>query len=338
MSETTEKLLNPLGPLPEKPGAISDGTYYIIDEPALACSGTHLKSIVCIHGIGGSHTQFNSMTSALVDAGFRVIRYDLIGRGYSKFPEDKCFNGAAHVKQLRTLIESQNLQNKKISLLAHSMGGAIASLYVEQYHSEIESVVLLAPAGLMQPGPIPLIRSCCSCFGVFIKAILRNSQEKAWRSDFVLRDAKAVELQEKCIEDLQSIYAEAPTTFEAFWQSVLQFPLYGLDSSVARIATFSHIPVLILWGDCDTAVPYSPSFNRWKTLLDARLTIEGGASMRYITYTGLGHGFFIENPDTTNKDVLLFLREVLLMEEEARASELSDKNQLAAVVVESSEV
>lgn len=340
--ETTEKkaLLNPLTPSPDRLGVKSGGTYYIIDEPVPLCTGNQSKSIVCIHGIGGSHTQFSDATLALVDAGFRVIRYDLIGRGYSDFPEDNCFDDVAHVKQLRRLIESQNLQNKKISLLAHSMGGAIATLYVEQYHSEIESVVLLAPAGLMQPGPISLIRSCCGCFGTFIKAILKNTQEKAWRSDFVLRDAKAVELQEKSIEDLRSIHAEAPSTFEAFWQSVLQFPLYGLDNSVARMATFSDIPVLIVWGDRDTAVPYSPSFNRWKTLLDARLPIEGGASVRYITYNGLGHGFFIENPDVTNKDLLQFFRDVLLKEEETGVStpELTENNPISTVVVHSSEV
>ena len=305
MSEAVEDILVAVK---SPDGTVFDGTHYVIDEPSRPIA----KSIVCIHGIGGNHAQFSNIVPVLVDAGFRVIRYDLIGRGYSAFPEDNRFDGAAHVRQLRRLMEFLNLHNEQYSIIAHSMGGAIAALYVEQYYKEIDSLVLLAPAGLLQPGLIPLVRSCSGCFTSLVKVILRRSQEKAWRADFTLSDSKAVELQEKSIENLRSIFARTPTTFEAFWQSVLQFPLYGLDHCVARIAAFSDIPVLVMWGDRDSAVTYSPNFNSWKELLDIRLTVEGGSSVRYITYHGLGHGFFVENPDTTSEDLMTFFREELL--------------------------
>jgi pimeloyl-ACP methyl ester carboxylesterase len=297
---------------PDTPGSVSDGTHYIINEPNLLSKAAQPKTIVCIHGIGGNHAQFDNVVPALVSSGFRVVRYDLIGRGYSAFPEDNRFDGAAHVRQLRRLIEFLNLHTQQYSIIAHSMGGAIAALYVEQYHKEIEYLVLLAPAGLIQPGLIPLVRSCCGCFTAIVKSMLRSSQEKAWRSDFTLSDSKAVELQEKSIENLRSIFARAPSTFEAFWQSVLQFPLYGLDHCVARIATFSELPVLLMWGERDSAVTYSPNFARWKEILDTRLAEEGCASVRYITYHDLGHGFFVESPDRTSEDLVSFFREELL--------------------------
>lgn len=92
----------PVSPLPadvedEQKGEILAGTHYILEGPA---SG---KLVVCVPGLGGPHWYFDEIAPFLLQAGFRVLRYDLVGRGHSK-PASRtrrpsCFcNGVAREK------------------------------------------------------------------------------------------------------------------------------------------------------------------------------------------------------------------------------------------------
>ena len=92
-----------------------NGTFYKLRGPedGLLC--------VCIHGIGSTSHHFQLLAPVLVAAGFRVLAYDLIGRGYSPAPQDCRYDWQAHAAQLELLLIDIQLDNAPHIVIAHSM-------------------------------------------------------------------------------------------------------------------------------------------------------------------------------------------------------------------------
>ena len=42
--------------------------------------------------------------------------------------------------------------------------------------------------------------------------------------------------------------ANNPHQLEASWQSIMQFPLYGIDNSVEKVASQSKLPIHLIFG------------------------------------------------------------------------------------------
>jgi len=64
----------------DQKGEMLAGTHYILKGPATG------KLVVCVPGLGGPHWYFDELVPFLLQAGFRVLRYDLVGRGHSEPP------------------------------------------------------------------------------------------------------------------------------------------------------------------------------------------------------------------------------------------------------------
>ena len=137
---------------------------------------------VCIHGIGAYSFHFDGFVKQLNLIGYDVLRYDLLGRGHSEYPEDGKFDANAHLQQLFQLLQERSLTERKLTLIGHSMGGALAMLFTNTYKYElfINRVILLAPAGLMDPGPLPLLRRG-GCIKSLARKMLSGGQEAEWR-------------------------------------------------------------------------------------------------------------------------------------------------------------
>jgi pimeloyl-ACP methyl ester carboxylesterase len=142
-------------------GESYEGTNYIYERAAateIKQEGGTTKTVVCVHGIGSFGGDFEGTCKHMKALGYDVLRYDLIGRGFSAFPADGMFGAAAHVAQLRNLIVHLGLSTQardghnKYHMVGHSMGGALVALYASEYTDEIESITLLSPAGLMDLG------------------------------------------------------------------------------------------------------------------------------------------------------------------------------------------
>ena len=288
-------------------GSCFGDTYYIL-TPNLS---PDKEVVVLIHGIGSYSFQFELMSHYLETQGYCVLRYDLLGRGYSKFPTSgtddgsSIFGASGHVSQLRDLLIHLGITNRHYNIIAHSMGGALAALYIEQYPSEVSALVLLSPAGLMDCGIFKFLK-CCKCLHGLVKTSLRRTQEKAWRQDFYEHAGDSLQLENDFVAKLQTRSREQPTVFDAFWESVLHFPLYGLEPVVASLTARHDMRVLLAWAAADTSVPYQPCFFRWR---DPFLTARHPHFQCHV-YEGAAHGFFVEKSDRVHADILKFLRTV----------------------------
>ncbi|KAJ7806889.1 Alpha/Beta hydrolase protein [Mycena olivaceomarginata] len=104
------------------------------------------KKIVLVHGISIPSFAFARLAPILAAAGYRVLIYDLYGRGYSDAPQDTAYDPQLYVVQLALLL--QHLQWTRVRLIGFSMGGAIAASFVAAFPALVEpDVVLIASAG-----------------------------------------------------------------------------------------------------------------------------------------------------------------------------------------------
>ncbi len=283
------------------PGQIVDGTHFKVLGPA----DSH-EIVCCVHGVGSYHSVFDQLAEHLAAANFKVILYDLIGRGHSANHTSEKFGADEHLEQLRHLLIDTLAIKIPIHIIAHSMGGALSALYVSKYPNEIKSVTFLAPAGLMNSGPLPLIRNV-SCVAGIAKSILSPpaKQQQNWRNDFYNHTGSYLEAENAMVHRMTQMYTNNEGAFNAFWQCVLQFPLYGLDEEVQSVAQHEHISVFLLWGKDDVAVPLEPSFTRWTTHLKG-----GKCKLTSKVIERAGHGFLLEYPEQTHSDILSFLQSV----------------------------
>lgn len=99
------------------------------------------KPVIFIHGgPSGNATLFEGTTAQnLADQGFYVIAYDRRGEGRSVDPDAK-FTYEEAFQDLNFIIKKYNL--KKATLLAHSFGGLVATLYTEKYPQNVDALIL----------------------------------------------------------------------------------------------------------------------------------------------------------------------------------------------------
>lgn len=102
--------------------------------------------VVCVHGLTTPSFVWAPLTKGLVALGFRVLVYDLYGRGFSDRPngvQDKVFFN----QQLVDLLAHLDI-DAPFHLIGYSMGGAIAAGFAATHPARVRRLVLLASAGM----------------------------------------------------------------------------------------------------------------------------------------------------------------------------------------------
>lgn len=100
------------------------------------------KPIIFVHGgPSGNATLFEGTNTAeeLSKKGFFVIAYDRRGEGRSTDP-NATFTYAEAFQDLNAIYKTYHL--KKATLLAHSFGGLVATLYTEKYPQNVSNLIL----------------------------------------------------------------------------------------------------------------------------------------------------------------------------------------------------
>ncbi|MBF4486550.1 alpha/beta hydrolase [Flavobacterium sp. CSZ] len=100
------------------------------------------KPIIFVHGgPSGNATLFEGSNTAeqLSKKGFFVIAYDRRGEGRSTDP-NATFTYAEAFEDLNSIYKTYHL--KKATLLSHSFGGLVATLYAEKYPQNINALIL----------------------------------------------------------------------------------------------------------------------------------------------------------------------------------------------------
>ena len=117
---------------------LTDGRcHYRIDGPAAG------KPLLLIHGATVPGWQFDRIAPCLNRAGWRTIRLDLFGHGYSDRPHI-VHDYPLFTRQVRELLDLLS-PDGKVDLLGHSLGSAIAARLVLADPERFGSLVMTAP-------------------------------------------------------------------------------------------------------------------------------------------------------------------------------------------------
>lgn len=101
---------------------------------------------VVIHGVASPMISMEALASDLGENGYRVLMYDLYGRGLSDAPKG-LQNRAFFLRQLSDLLAVLDLR-EDITLVGYSMGGAIATAFAAENSVRIKQVILIASSGI----------------------------------------------------------------------------------------------------------------------------------------------------------------------------------------------
>lgn len=238
---------------------------------------------VCVHGLTTPSFVWGGLAEGLVAQGYRVLTYDLYGRGFSDRPagaQDKAF----FVTQLEEMLAHEGI-TEDFTLVGYSMGGAIATAYTATHPDRIRTLVLLASAGLKtEPGKMGrFIRDESPLGDWLMLALFPQLHRRGCEAE------RALPSSVPGIIDLQ----KNELRYKGFVPAVLA-SLRGIlaedRGDDLRQIHRSGVPILAIWGDADQVIPISAV---------GRMT-EQARSARQEVIKSAGHGL----PYTHTQEVL----------------------------------
>ena len=135
----------------------TDSMIHAHDGTPLFCSVFHadhpVGTVLLLHGFTENTYKYSEMIFSLLRNHFCVIAYDQRGHGRSGRDKDLSSNSVTHVDHFSDYVDDLSLictsllisMPKPWNLFAHSMGGAVAALYIEKYPDTFSAVSLCAP-------------------------------------------------------------------------------------------------------------------------------------------------------------------------------------------------
>lgn len=128
---------------------LSDGlTHYDIAGPE---SG---QTVVLVHGFSVPYYIWDTTFAELAAAGFRVLRFDTFGRGFSERP-DVAYDGDLFERQVVDLVNELGLQ-APVDIVGLSMGGAVTVRVAANNPELVRRIVLVDPTHQSYaPPPFP---------------------------------------------------------------------------------------------------------------------------------------------------------------------------------------
>ncbi|PVH92919.1 alpha/beta-hydrolase [Periconia macrospinosa] len=108
--------------------------------------------ILLIHGISTPSIALADLAHRLVAEGYRVLLFDLFGRGYSSAPCSQAhrYDSALYMSQILLCIQSSPVPWPSFTIIGYSLGGAIAADFTSYLPNLVEGLVLVASGGLIR--------------------------------------------------------------------------------------------------------------------------------------------------------------------------------------------
>lgn len=206
--------------------------------------------VVLVHGFSVPSLVWEPTFNTLADQGFRVLRFDLYGRGLSDRP-DLDYSIDVYVDQLAQLTHAL-LPDKKLNLVGLSMGGLVATRFAGQHPERLQSLSLLAPLvqtprnaaiyPLLIPGlgewladvaVVPLV------LGGVDKAVYREESFPDWRQQMTPQ-TQYVGYSRALLKTMRQLHDQ---NFIGDYQVLSRLP----------------VPMQLIWGREDATLPFAHS-------------------------------------------------------------------------------
>ncbi len=211
------------------------------------------KFVVLIHGFSSPLMVWDHNFDYLVSKGFKVLRYDLYGRGYSDRPKVR-YNFELFVIQLGELLQNLDLDKERFSIVGLSMGGGIAVEFAKQNIEKINKISFVDPIGFPTEKPLfPSILKVPYLNKILVKLMGGHQRIINGQMDDFHNYDHVDEYLEKF--KTQLVYKGF---LNAILSTISYTPFDTLEQSY-RYLEESKIPMQLFWGEEDTVIPFSTS-------------------------------------------------------------------------------
>ena len=216
--------------------------------------GKGSRTILMIHGFGGSFRNFDNLMPYLQDS-FRIIRLDLPGFGLSDYTKDSDGSILGNYSDFFTTF-FDTLQLDSVILMGNSMGGAVSWTIASQRPEKISRMILLNSAGyeIEKAASKMLVFKYKTVSDIFKKglplSLSKNGLEKCYADDSKINFADAT-LNNKITNKKGNL------DFMVLMAERKEFPS---SANIKKV----QCPTLIIWGKEDEIIPvaHADSFHR----------------------------------------------------------------------------
>jgi len=248
------------------------------------------QTVVLVHGFSVPYYIWDPTFAGLAGAGFRVLRYDLFGRGFSDRP-DANYNGDLYDRQLAGLLDALDIR-VPVDVAGLSMGGPIVAHFTDRHPERVRRLMLIDPAGF--PPKQPLAAS-------LIRAPLLGEWLMDRFGELVLVKGLNKDLKDPTrFPGYQDRY-RALMPYAGFKRALLSTLRSGFLSRAAdayRRVGQQGKPVLLIWGREDRVIPFATS----------EKVIAAIPHAEFHAIADAGHVPHLERPDVVNPILIEFLQ------------------------------
>jgi pimeloyl-ACP methyl ester carboxylesterase len=248
------------------------------------------ETVVLVSGFSVPFYCWDPVYGSLVDVGYRVLRYNLYGRGLSARASGR-YTLDLFENQLGEILTALELDGP-IHLVGLSMGGLISTAYTVHNPENIGSLTLISPAGY------PLEESLASklvkvpVLGDYIMTVFGDSILSKRNTGNLLMASKYPEFQQQFIEQLKFRGGK-----HALLSTLRYTPFTNMPDYYPMLQQ-TDVAVLVFWGEKDSVIPFPNS-----ELLLSDLPRAG-----FISVPEAGHNSQYEKPQEILPPLMDFLR------------------------------
>jgi pimeloyl-ACP methyl ester carboxylesterase len=240
------------------------------------------KVVILVHGFSVPYYIWDGTYEYLVKQGFRVLRYDMYGRGFSDRPQ-AVYNQSFYQTQLLDLIKQLHLKTP-VNLAGVSFGGEVITNFTCKYPGLINKVILI------DPGYPPSIPPEAPFMTQYYEAVHADDRANGQLSDFKYPNRHPdwvakyrVQMQYKGFRN-------------AIVSTAYHYNYKGRESNICLNG--AHKSVLLIWGKDDHTVPFNYSDSIRSVLKADFFPVDDAAHLPYI-----------EQADKVNAKIASFLKE-----------------------------
>ncbi len=244
---------------------LDDGyTHYELSGPVDA------QVVVLVHGFSAPYFIWEPTFKSLTQAGFRVIKYDLYGRGFSDRPRLR-YNIELFRCQLLQLLDALNL-SQPLALVAFSMGAPIALSFIDKYPKRVHKLALIGPAGARSIN--------------FIRLLKTHISSSANTAKYIKEYIEPYQVQMRY------------RGFKRALVSTIYNGMLGDFSGLYRLVGEQKRPIQLIWGCQDSTI----------TIEEIQIILKSMPDLEFHPFADGGHLTHFEKPEAVNPLLINFLK------------------------------
>ena len=239
--------------------------------------------VILVHGLSVPYYIWDTTFKALVRAGFRVVRYDIFGRGYSDRP-DIDYDGALFERQIIDLIYAFDLESP-VDLIGLSMGGAVTMRFAANNPELVRKIVLVDPTH--EASSTPVLPEWIGSYGLALSLIPGLAEGQF--ADFLHPENYP----------LWAYRYRVQMQYEGFRRAIISTIYeFGPEDHLANYRKVQELrlPVQLIWGVQDQTIDIAGAD-----------TVQGVLDVEFLPIDESGHLPHIEQADIVNPAIVEFL-------------------------------